>query len=240
MNALTIAHATALSAEDEPIFEHALALACASGARLYSVNAHDGLNGHEHMPYAASVLERWGRDPASVHHDTLFLRGCDDPVDSVLDGLRRVTPNLVVLGTHQRHGLAHLVEGSHSEAILRNIREPTLVFPVGVRGFVSERGDIELRRIVIPAGDDACVAAARARATWFAELAGLDDVDIVSVVAQFPAGIANAVVGAAGDLIVMATRGADSLSDILFGTNTEHVLRTTRCPLLVVPVTDSS
>lgn len=238
MNTLTIAHATALSAEEEPIFEHALALACASYARLYSVNAHDGLIGHAHVPDAPSVLERWGRNPASVDHYTLFLSGCDDPIDGVLEGLRRITPDLVVVGTHQRRGLAHLVEGSHAEAMLRNIHEPTLVFPVGVRSFVNERGGIELRRIVIPAGDDACIAAARARAAWFADLAGLRDVEIVLVAADSPAGIANAIVEADGDLIVMATHGADSLSDILFGTNTEHVLRTTRLPLLVVPLGD--
>ncbi len=38
------------------------------------------------------------------------------------------------------------------------------------------------------------------------------------------------------DLVVMATRGEDSLLDSLTGTRTEHVLRSVRCPVLVVPV----
>ena len=38
------------------------------------------------------------------------------------------------------------------------------------------------------------------------------------------------------DLIVMATKGQDSLLDILRGTTTERVLRGARCPLLALPV----
>jgi nucleotide-binding universal stress UspA family protein len=55
---------------------------------------------------------------------------------------------------------------------------------------------------------------------------------------QSTASVTDAVVEAADGacLIVMATRGSNSLSDALFGTNTEHVLRTTRCPILVVPM----
>lgn len=37
------------------------------------------------------------------------------------------------------------------------------------------------------------------------------------------------------DLIVMGTQGASGIQGILFGTNTVHVLKNTKCPLLAVP-----
>jgi len=37
------------------------------------------------------------------------------------------------------------------------------------------------------------------------------------------------------DVIVMATKGQDSLLDMLRGTTTERVLRGARCPLLAIP-----
>ena len=37
------------------------------------------------------------------------------------------------------------------------------------------------------------------------------------------------------DLIVMATKGQDSLMDMLRGTTAERVLRGARCPLLAIP-----
>lgn len=39
------------------------------------------------------------------------------------------------------------------------------------------------------------------------------------------------------DLLVMGTDGADNLQQLLFGTNTNHVLRAVDCSVLVVPVT---
>ena len=37
-------------------------------------------------------------------------------------------------------------------------------------------------------------------------------------------------------LVVMATRGHDSVGDVIAGSHTERVLRSSRCPVLSVPV----
>lgn len=259
MSPLTFAHATALHPEERHIFEHALALAAAADARLVSVHAREGTDGDERAPDANRVLDGWGSD-RTVTHEALFHTCCEDPVDTLLDALRRVAPDLIIAGTHQRSGAARLVTGSQCEAILRNVTQPTLVFPFGARPFISDQGRLSLRKIVVPIGDEASAKAALERAAWMADLSEVDalDVELVYVgnATDMPpvtpparpswnvhtrtasGDIVRAVGAAAADacLLVMATRGADSLTDSLFGTHTERVLRSTKCPVLITPI----
>ena len=37
------------------------------------------------------------------------------------------------------------------------------------------------------------------------------------------------------DLIVMGTKGASGLKEVLFGSNTVHVIKNAKCPVLAVP-----
>ena len=37
------------------------------------------------------------------------------------------------------------------------------------------------------------------------------------------------------DLIVMGTKGATGLKEVLFGSHTIHVLKNTKCPVIVIP-----
>jgi len=48
------------------------------------------------------------------------------PVDSILDRARVQASDLIVMGTHGRRGLAHLLTGSVAEAVLRQARCPVL------------------------------------------------------------------------------------------------------------------
>lgn len=259
MSALTIAHATEFLPEEQPVFEHALALACAARARLVSVNAHDGSTSAADAPDAAPLLTSWGQSPGCVDHRALVHSCCEDPIDTLLDALKRVAPDLVVAGTHQRSGAARLFSGSQCEALLRNVRQPTLVFPFGARPFVKPDGSFDLRRIVIPIGDAEAARAALERATWLTDVTGTREVELVLVFVGeqddappvilprragwtvrmlHPTGALPDAIAEAGEpcLIVMATRGPDSLGDSLLGTNTEHVLRRARCPVLVTPI----
>jgi nucleotide-binding universal stress UspA family protein len=260
MSPLTFAHATALNAEEQHIFEHALALAAAADARLVSVHARDVGDEDMTAPDAGRVLEGWGSD-RQVTHETMFHSCCDDPIDTLLDALRRVAPDLIIAGTHQRSGAARLLAGSQCEAILRNVTQPTLVFPYGARPLVGDDGRLSLRKIVIPIGDEASAKTALTRAVWIADLVGTkelelellhvgDAADIPEVTPPEHAGwtarvhnvqgdVVEAVAAAASDacLLVMATRGPDSLKDSLFGTHTERVLRNTHCPVLITPIT---
>ncbi len=259
MSTVTIAHATQFTPEEQPVFEHALALACATGGRLFSVNAHDGSHTMADAPDPQPLLDAWGHSSADIDHRAMIHSCCDDPVDTLLDALRRVAPDLVVAGTHQRTGASRLFAGSQCEAILRNVDRPTLVFPFGARPFVKPDGTFDLRRVVIPIGDADAARAALEKATWLADITDTKALELVLVFVGeheqappvilprrdgwtvrmlHPKGTVADAVLEAGEpcLIVMATRGPDSLKDSLLGTNTEQVLRRAHCPVLVTPI----
>ncbi|HEU0029201.1 MAG TPA: universal stress protein [Kofleriaceae bacterium] len=245
---MTIAHATDLSGDDTAAFLHALALAAHARSRLVTVYA-----GRETTaaPRAAELTAHW---PWQIDHEFRHVTIADAVADSVLEALRDVAPELVVVGTHARHGLGAVLHGSVAEAIARNFSAPVLVVPNHVRGFVDPRaGTLDLTRVIIPAGHARearrGIDAARRFLTFTGqperrlelvhvgapepELAGLG-VTLTSVEGNLEDGI----VGAARDacLLVMPTRGHDSAGDVVFGSHTERVIRDARCPVLVVPL----
>ena len=147
----TIAHAAAAHRDEDRLpFEHALALALATGARLVSVHASSEPDAEHRMIGADEVLRAWKREGA-VTHDKIVHSCCDDPVDTTLDALRRLQPDLVVVGTHARSGIARWMMASRAEALAENLPSPTLVVPMGARSFVSD-GVLKLSKVLIPAG----------------------------------------------------------------------------------------
>lgn len=121
----------------------------------------------------------------------------------------------------------------------------TVLFPVGgpqrelqhavdvLGAFLDVLGVTETRVVIVHVGDDPTPELevdARPGWTWSLDrrpAAGLD-------------GVVDGIVAAQGehraDLVVMATRGHDSLMDALRGSKTEQVLRQARCPVLAVPI----
>lgn len=255
----TIAYACALGADERPCFVHAVAVAASAGARLVVVHASDGSVSADALPSPAQLAERWG---VAIRHERVVHSCCDDVTDTLLDALRRIEPDLVIASSHRRHGVLGLLSGSVAEAVARNVRVPTLIVPIGARGFVDEAtGQIDLRRVIVGAGDDASVRAGLDAADRLAEMAGVADVETVlvhvddgsrepatpaghgrlSITRTHVAGSVDAALAkAARDFdacaVVMATRGHDGIGDALFGSHTEHVLRAAACPLLIVPI----
>ncbi|MBK9037243.1 MAG: universal stress protein [Myxococcales bacterium] len=251
--ATTIAHTTDLSGDDRAAFVHASGLAAASAARLITVHGNAPATASDRLPDAAPLATAWGRP---IAHERLCHECCDDVTDTVLDALRRIAPGLVVTGTHARHGLAALVHGSVGMALARNLDVPTLVVPNRGRRFVDEAtGAIDLRRVLIPAGDALQLAQGLAAAAALAELAGATAIErIVLHVGATPlevprepnlrvraatggldAAILAAVAAEDPCVIVMTTAGHDGVLDALFGTHTEHIMRDAGCPVLAVP-----
>ncbi len=172
-------------------------------------------------------------------------------------------PNIIVLGTEGRTGWERLRQGSVSEAIARRSGAVTLFLPQDVPGFVDRAtGTVKIRRVLFPVGGKAGelqhavdvleafldvlgVRAAeieqfhagersvpalrlpdRAGWTWKQQVRKGDVVD----------GIVDAMNNSRPDLIVMATRGHDSLADAIRGSKTEQVIRRATCPVLAVPL----
>ncbi len=232
-----IAYATDLSGEDLPAFVHAAALAAASKTRLVTLHGNAPPERAAHLPDAGLLAARWGRP---IDHERRCHECCDDVTDTLLDALRGLAPRLVVLGSHGRHGIRALVHGNVSEALPRNLAVPVLIVPNHGHGFVDEaHGTIDLRRVLIPAGDGADADRGRAAARELAALIGGGaPEEIVLHVAH--ARITRDIIDAARDdgagAIIMTTRGHDGVLDVLFGSHTDHVIREARCPVLVVPV----
>lgn len=256
----TIAHVTDLQDHDQNAFELAVVLASTFEARLFTVHAARAGEESRPMPSAADVVERlgWPRGPAA--YEGIRHVCCDDPVDTTLDALRTLQPDLIVMGTAQKDGMHRFLAGSVSEAVLRNCTAPTLIVPHGAGNLLDANNDLRIRHVVLPAGDPACLEAAAHALCSLVDGMVIDSP--FGVVLHFgdsepPAldppcegvqwqvenhpgkpvdGVLTFVNERGADLVVMATRGHDSFQDAVFGSHTERVLRSVGCPMLVVPM----
>lgn len=254
----TIAHAAAAHRDEDRVpFEHALALALASQARLVSVHAGNEPDVEARLFGADEILRAWSH-AGQIAHEKVIHTCCDDPVDTTLDALRRLQPDLVVVGTHARTGIARWMMASRAEALAENLPSPTLVVPIGARPFV-ERGKLRLRRVLVPAGDPKSAKAACDALSRLLARSSLPPGEVVLLkvgdgapelpelplpdgwlcqVKRVQGPVAEAITEAAQDvdLVVMATRGQDSFFDALVGTHTERVFHAAPCPVLAVPL----
>lgn len=253
-----IAFATGLREDEGPALFTAAALASATGAKLVTVHASTGGPVGE-LPRAEDAARRWG---ASIDSEVMLHTCCEDPADTLLDALRRITPELVVVGTHGRSGIAQIFTESVAESVARNVSVPTLFVPLHGKGLANaSSGVIDLHRILVPAGDAVATRVGLDAAAWLARAVGAKKVEVVllhvddgravpetgdvpdglSVVRKTAKGslddaIAELSIGFDACAIVMATRGHDGILDSLMGSHTEHVVRRVGCPLLSVPI----
>jgi len=71
-------------------------------------------------------LAKLGREriPAAARYETLVISG--DPAEQVLNTAHGLAIDLIVMGTHGRKGLGHLVLGSVAERVVRESAVPVL------------------------------------------------------------------------------------------------------------------
>jgi len=77
-----------------------------------------------------------------VKVDTVILRGIS-PADAILDYLNENKSDLVVMGTHGRSGLKHLLYGSVAEKVVRLSSQPVLTVHRSVQKF-------NLKKLLVP------------------------------------------------------------------------------------------
>jgi len=261
---MTYAHATDLHPDGGIAFEHAVALARDSGTPLVTLYANpaDGETARS-LPTAGELLQKWGQPADAVAHERTTHECCDEPVEGIVDALRTIEPELLIIGTHRPTGLKRLFKGSVATEVAENVRIPTLILPIGGRGFVdSSAGSIQLRRILVPIGSQE--AADAALTAVLSLLTRLDRRDVTihllcvgksSILESFEPPATErasftrahrspplqAAVNAYAaehdiDLIAMATRQQDSMLDFFRGTNTEQVVAHADRPILSVPI----
>ncbi len=119
------------------VFSHAVGLATAAGARLSIVHVGDRADDlkrelelerafYDAVPYGATYLQ----DP-----EITFETG--DVVNAILKVADERACDLIVCGSHGRGGLARLLVGSTTTALLQRTTRPTLIVPSGQLDIVT-------------------------------------------------------------------------------------------------------
>lgn len=194
----------------------------------------------------------------------LRVRKIDVPSPDALYGVKDVLEHrpcdLVVLASKARQGVDRWLHPSLAEPIAREAHAPSLTLPPSARGFVDPAtGAVSLRNVLVAIDHHPSAARALATAADLTTMLGADAAvfHLLHVGESFPetpvpealatrlrmrqqAGpVVEVIIDVAAevdaDLIVMATRGHDSLLDALRGSTTELVLRNGGRPVLAVP-----
>ncbi len=268
----SVFHPTDFSDSDEAAFIHAVRIALAFHCSVELM--HVGAAGEEihwsEFPSVRHLLARWGMVPEDAAvadvlrtglHPIKIRRHNSDPAEEIAAHVERSKPDLVVLSTHQRHGLARTLHPSNAERVARVSRNQTLFVPRGIHGFIDPgTGHPRLLNILVPVDDrPSAQAAVNAAAALIATLGckGVHWVGLhVSASGHFPAVRLPSGPGWSGELktwdgdvveriletaavldaglIVMPTAGHHGFLDAIRGSTTERVLKECRCPLLAV------
>jgi nucleotide-binding universal stress UspA family protein len=269
-----IFYPTDLSPESSPAFDHARVLAhrFATRVTLYHALAQPdpeysrGRFAQTLAAYRAEEVvvarEKLRQSAESLPRESeIAVETVISPARALIGWIRAHRPDLVVMATHGRGGLSHLLLGSVTEQVIQHARRPVLC----VR-HAADHGRLPYRRLLVPtdlspasrAAFPYAAALARAFAAQVlvlyvaspaAESAPISEPSLWYSVRESFAGLEMAVrtdqgraweriVGQAdsegADLVVMACQGGDSVDERLLGSNAERVVRHAPCPVLVV------
>jgi nucleotide-binding universal stress UspA family protein len=268
-------HPSDFTRGSEAAFCHALRIALAVRGRLTIFHSEDSTDATqwEDFPSATHYLHNWGMISRNGGHDAIAELGVyikkiqadgKDAASQIRNYLDGHQPDLIVMSTHQRKGLARWMHRAVAEPVARGTEAMSLFVPRSTRGFISPTSGMQLlSSILIPIDSypnpqravDAAVALARllceSEPVVFTLLfaGAADDIPLV----RFPREanwqiVEHCVEGKPGevildaveefdvDLIVMATHGKKGFLDALRGSTTERVIRAAPCPVLAVPV----
>jgi len=265
----SVFHPTDFSPASDLAFAHALAIALIRQTRFDILHAGSSLGeSWDRFPRVRKTLERWGLlspgsdrsdvfDKLSVRVNKIQAKG--DPVARSLGHIELEDPDLVVIATEGRDGIARWLEPSKAAKLQRRSKTMTLFVPAGCRGFVSpDDGTLSLDRILAPIDETPDASPALVMASRAAQSLGDPPVEIeVLHVGDGPVpsvprpegdawtwretrtqgDVVDEILAAArnANLVVMATDGRNGFLDALRGSFTERVLRGVDCPVLAVP-----
>jgi nucleotide-binding universal stress UspA family protein len=266
----SVFHASDFDRESELAFAHALAIALMRQTRLAILHAGDRVEEDwERFPAVRETLTRWGLlEPGSPRHDVFRKLSVEvtkvnaqgKPAAAMTRFITEHEPDLLVLATEGRKGLARWLHPSVAERVARRTHTMSLFVPKDGRGFVSpDDGSTSLRRILVPVDRLPDPTRAVVLATRAAEALGEPPCEITLLhvgsthppANDYPKGerwrfderlqpgdVVDTILesGEKADLIVMATDGRNGPLDALRGSHTERVVRGAHCPVLAVPV----
>jgi nucleotide-binding universal stress UspA family protein len=274
---IRILHPSDFSKGSSVAFAHALkiALQCRAELEIVHVESHKvGAVDDVHwtdFPGVRATLARWEILPMGARREEVaktglrvkkVLNSASDPLESMVRYCDDHPPDLLVLATHQRAGLARWLSKPVAEPLARRSRAMTLFVSADGKGFIAPaNGAVTLRRILIPVDHRPDAQAAVEEAYFLAVGLGCLDVEVKLLHVGTDRGMptlylphhpgwhwhdqlvpGNAMerilkedLDWSPDLIVMATQGQRDFLDALRGSTTERVLRAAHCPVLAVP-----
>jgi nucleotide-binding universal stress UspA family protein len=226
----------------------------------------DQLTAWSQLPHVQEMLAQWrlsepdaAQYPKTNKPGVKVVKGVIEsghPAQGIGAYVERHPCDLLVLMTHARIGLENWFHQSVAEAVARRVHAPTLFLREGQRGFVNrETGVMSLKTILFPIDGNLPHQEAGQWIANFArvfvpnalvhplhvglsppanakEFSGAIDVRTGPV-----AGTIVAVAEEIGaDVIAMPTAGRHGLLDEFLGSDTEHVLHESPCPVLTIPV----
>jgi nucleotide-binding universal stress UspA family protein len=179
----------------------------------------------------------------------IVVREGADPRAEILEEAGTDGASMIVMGTHGRSGIDHLLLGSITEQVLHKAPCPILVVPPHA-ATVEPGTPAIFKRIVCAIDFSTSSLLALSRALEFAQEAEY----LRRLRALVPAGarmyctvatrvnegkpareIERVAVEERADLIVMGVHGRGAVDLMVFGSNTNAVIRNAACPVLVVP-----
>jgi nucleotide-binding universal stress UspA family protein len=263
-----IAHPTDFSQASAAAFAHALRIALTSKCPLFilHVSTDAAKDDWAAFPHVRQTLHRWGlldegesTEAIGAKLGVKVVKAETMPM-GIVQGIERFLhdhpADLIVLATEARQGVARWLHGSVAETLARAAKLPALFVPEKARGFVdAARGELHLRRVLIPVDHAPPPAAAVDTIMGFSQLLAIEAEERLLHIGNRPLQVEHAgrplqVIKGQGvvvdsivrtatewhaDLIGMPTAGHHGFLDALRGSTTERVLRQAPCPVLAVP-----
>lgn len=267
-----ILHPTDFSDGSEVAFAHALRLACETQGQLsiLHVDRRRGPPDWDRYPSVRDTLANWNLLPRGASRSDVANLGVQiskssvtaaDPAAGVQEFLQHHPADLLVMSTHQRHGLDRWLHETVAGKIGRRSDGAALFIPAGSKGFVdAETGVCSLHRVLCPVDHTPDPLAAietvrdlvralhpgscRVQLLHAGEPMSAPKIQLVrheSILYHWTyasgapaAAILDEARAQACDLIAMTTAGRHGFWDALRGSTTEQVLENAPCPVLAV------
>lgn len=268
-------HPSDFTRGSEAAFCHALKIALAAKGKLEIFHSADRSQITEwtDFPSVSDHLKNWQAIPQDGGYDAIADLGLhvkklqahgDDPLPHILKHFDHHQPDLVVVSTHQRRGLARWMHRAIAKPIAQASEGASLFVPRSTRGFVSaDSGKVRLDSILIPVDSHPSPQRAVDVAVRLATLLGeherltftvlhagvaedmpqinLPERDNWQVIEHCTNGkpedvILDGIEEFDADVVVMSTMGEKGFLDALRGSTTERIVRSAPCPVLAVPV----
>lgn len=252
-------------------FDHGLLIALQTKGSLRVLHVYDG-TAHKAFPHVRERLLRWGRIGPDAEDHAVAALGIEvtrletnpgDPVARIVKDVEKHTPDLIVMATHGREGLLRLINRNVAEPVMRKAHTPTMLLAPSAKGFVTEWGEVDFSRVLVPIAKTPDPQLAIEGAVRLIRSVGTEEGEIrvlhVGTEATLPPvrlpevpGWTVSTVIVDGDVveqilldanamtaqcIVMTSAGHDSAGDVIFGSTAERVAREAPCPVLILPVT---